>query len=242
MRWAARLFRGTLLAVLVAFLAWPGAFEPLLAPLAAPGQAVIYDRSSLLALTAWHLATVAAALAASALVAIGLAVLVTRPFAAALLPAARAVVNVGQSVPPVAVLALAVPVAGFGLWPTLLALFLYGLLPIFENSLAGLAGIPAAVLEAADGAGFNGWQRVRRIDLPLALPFILVGVRIAAVIGLSTATIGSTVAAKGLGEIIIAGLIADNAAFLVQGAALVAGSALLLHDAFVWAERRLTSR
>lgn len=242
MTWLARLLRLGILLALVAFLLWPRLFEPLLAPLTAAGQPALYARSSVLELAAWHLGTVAVAIGASSLVAVTLAVLVTRPFGAALLPAARTVVNVGQSIPPVAVLALAVPIAGFGIGPTLLALFLYGLLPTFENSLTGLTGIPSAVLEAGEGVGFDSWQRLWRIELPLALPLILVGIRIAAVIGLSTATIGSTVAAKGLGEIIMAGLIADNLAFLVQGAFLVAGSAILLHEGFVWVQRRCEVR
>lgn len=238
MTWLARLLRAGLFAGLLGFLMWPRAFEPLLLPLTTDGQPAIYQRSDILGLAVWHLATVAVATIAASLVAITLAVLVTRPFATTLLPAARTIVNVGQSLPPVAVLALAVPIAGFGLVPTLAALFFYSLLPIFENSLAGLSGISADVSEAAEGAGFDAWQRLWRIELPLALPLVLVGVRIAAIIGLSTATIGSTVAAKGLGEIIIAGLITDNVAFLVQGAAIVAGSAILLHDALVWVQRR----
>src|SRR5690606_25106469 len=105
------------------------------------------------------------------------------------LPLARSVVNVGQTFPPVAVLALAVPAVGFGERPTLIALFLYGLLPIFENTLAALTTLPQNVMEAARGVGMTGLQRLLRVELPLSMPLILAGIRISVVISLATATI-----------------------------------------------------
>ena len=148
--------------------------------------------------------------------------------------------NIGQTFPPVAVLALAVPMVGFGVLPTLLALFLYGLLPIFENTLSGLAEVPSEVLEAATGMGMSDRQRLVRVELPLALPVILEGIRLSIVINLGTATIGSTVAAKGLGEVIIAGLLSDNTAFILQGGLVVGLIAVLLYDAMNVAEGRIT--
>ena len=166
---------------------------------------------------------------AASVLAVGFGVLVTRPSGRDFLPLARTVASVGQTFPPVAVLALAVPVMGFGTGPTMLALFLYGLLPIFENTLAGLAGLPPQVIEAARGMGMTPAQRLWRVELPLALPVILSGVRLSAVIALSTATIGSTVAARTLGEVIIAGLLSSNTAFVVQGGVVVGILALLIH-------------
>ena len=168
--------------------------------------------------------------------------LVTRPSGRDFLPLARTVASVGQTFPPVAVLALAVPVMGFGTGPTMLALFLYGLLPIFENTLAGLAGLPPQVIEAARGMGMTPAQRLWRVELPLALPVILSGVRLSAVIALSTATIGSTVAARTLGEVIIAGLLSSNTAFVVQGGVVVGILALLIHAGFRWMEDRAAGR
>jgi ABC-type proline/glycine betaine transport system permease subunit len=81
----------------------------------------------------------------------------------------------------------------------MIALVLYGLLPIFENTVAGLKQLPQTTLEAADGMGMSAWRRLVLVELPLALPVILAGVRVSVVINLGTATIGSTVAAKGLG-------------------------------------------
>jgi osmoprotectant transport system permease protein len=147
-------------------------------------------------------------------------------------------VNVGQTFPPVAVLAVAVPLVGFGQAPTLIALFAYGLLPIFENTMAGLESCPRAVLEAADGMGMSRWQRLRRVEVPLALPLIMEGVRLSLVINVGTATLGSTVAAKGLGEVIIAGLLSNNTAFVLQGGLVTGLMAIILYDGLRLAERR----
>lgn len=154
----------------------------------------------------------------------------------------QSLTNIGQTFPPVAVLALAVPVLGFGAGPTLVALFLYGLLPVFENAIVGLTTLPPATMEAARGIGLSRWQRLMRVELPLALPVILTGIRLSVVIALGTATIGSTVAAKTLGEVIIAGLLTNNTAFVLQGGLIVGLFAVLLYDGFVMAEKALTNR
>jgi len=231
------LIRLAVFAALVLFLVAPATFEPLLAPLARNGQPVIYNQGNLLDITLSHLGIVAVTMVAASLIAIGFAILVTRPFGADFLPLSRSVANIGQTFPPVAVLALAVPALGFGTAPTLVALFLYGLLPIFENSLAGLSSLPRSVTEAARGMGMTGVQRLVRVELPLALPVMLAGVRLSAVIALSTATIGSTVAAKTLGEVIIAGLLTGNTAFVAQGGIIVAVLAVLIYDGFTVIER-----
>jgi osmoprotectant transport system permease protein len=234
--------RLAVLALLVAFLVTPESFAFLFAPLTRDGQPAIYVQNSLLNLTVSHLLIVLAATAAATLVAVSLAVLVTRPAGAEFLPLSRAVANVGQTFPPVAVLALAVPVLGFGTAPTLVALFLYGLLPIFENALTGLTTLPPAVVEAARGSGMTNAQRLVQVEAPLALPVILTGIRLSVVISIATATIGSTVAASTLGEVIIAGLLSNNLAFVLQGGLVVAVIAILSYDALSALERRLARR
>ena len=218
------------LALLVAFLVSPESFAFVFEPLTKNNQPVIYNQGSLLDLTLNHLLIVAIATALATTVAVGLAILVTRPFGAEFLPLSRSLANVGQTFPPVAVLALAVPMLGFGTAPTLVALFLYGLLPIFENTLTGLTGLPPTVTEAARGMGMTGRQRLIRVELPLALPVILAGIRLSTVISLATATIGSTVAARTLGEVIIAGLLSSNTAFVLQGGLIVGALAVLIYD------------
>jgi osmoprotectant transport system permease protein len=228
-----------LFAVLLAFLVVPQVFAPLFAPLNEYGAPAIYDQGNLLSLALAHLATVLAAALASTVVAVALGIFVTRPVGAAFLPLSRTLVNIGQTFPPVAVLAVAVPLVGFGQWPTLIALFAYGLLPIFENTIAGLESVPAAVREAADGMGMSPGERLRQVELPLALPLIMEGVRLSLVISVGTATIGSTVAARGLGEVIIAGLLSNNTAFVLQGGLVTGLMAILLYDAMRVLESRL---
>ncbi|HEY4192886.1 MAG TPA: ABC transporter permease, partial [Mesorhizobium sp.] len=196
MKWLPALLRLALLVLLVAFVTEPAWFEPLLKPLTENNAPAIYNQGSLLSLTYLHLRTVMIATVAAIIVAVGLAILVTRPAGAEFLPLSRSLVNIGQTFPPVAVLALAVPAVGFGEKPTLIALFLYGLLPVFENALTGLTNLPANVVEAAKASGMTSWQRLIKIELPLSLPVILAGIRLSVVISLATATIGSTVAAK----------------------------------------------
>jgi osmoprotectant transport system permease protein len=225
------------LAVLVAFLLTPDSFAPVFAPMAPTGAPAIYDQGNLLQLALAHVSTVVLAAIASTAVAVGLGIWVTRPSGAAFLPLARTLVNVGQTFPPVAVLAIAVPLVGFGEKPTLLALFAYGLLPIFENTIVGLKTCPPAVLEAASGMGMSAGQRLTSVELPLAMPLILEGVRLSLVINVGTATIGSTVAAKGLGEVIIAGLLSSNTAFILQGGLVTGLMAVLLYDALAGIEK-----
>jgi len=222
-----------------AFLLVPQRFAPLFEPLTEYGAPPIYDRGSLAGLALAHLGTVFLATAASSLVAIALGIFVTRRAGLEFLPLSRALVNVGQTFPPVAVLAIAVPLVGFGLTPTLIALFAYGLLPIFENAVTGFQSCPASVLEAADGMGMSPRQRLFTVELPLAMPLILAGIRLSLVINIATATIGSTVAAKGLGEVIIAGLLSNNTTFILQGGLLTGLMAMLLYDAMTGIERRL---
>ncbi len=234
------ILRAALVLLLLTLVLSPGVLRPLLAPLAPDGGPVIYERASLLSLSLSHLGLVALSSLAATVVAVTLAVLVTRPFGAAFRPLARTVTNLGQTFPPVAVLALAVPVMGFGAGPTLVALFLYGLLPIFENAMTGLTALPPATIEAARGMGLGRWRRLWLVEIPLALPVILAGIRLSVVIALGTATIGSTVAARTLGEVIIAGLLTSNTAYVVQGGLVVGLFAVLIHDALVQLERRLS--
>ena len=236
------ILRPALVLLLLALVLKPVWFTPLFAPLAPEGGPVIYERASLLSLSLSHLGLVALATAAATVVAGTLAILVTRPAGAAFRPLSRTIANMGQTFPPVAVLALAVPALGFGAGPTLVALFLYGLLPIFENSVTALSTLPPATMEAARGIGLNRWQRLIRIELPLALPVMLTGIRLSVVIALGTATIGSTVAARTLGEVIVAGLLTNNTAYVLQGGLIVGLFAVLIYDAMVQIERRLARR
>ena len=230
------------LGILLALVLRPELFEPLFRPLTENGAPSIYNQGSLLTLTMAHLGLVAVASLTSALMALALGIFVTRPAGHEFLPLSRALVNIGQVFPPVAVLAIAVPLVGFGTTPTLIALVLYGLLPIFENTITGLNEVSPVVLDAARGMGLSRRQRFAEVEWPLALPVILSGIRLSVVINMGTATIGSTVAAKGLGEVIIAGLQSSNTAFVLQGGLIVGLLAVLIYDALGLIEAAVARR
>lgn len=228
-----------LLALLIGFLASPESFAFVFRPLIQTNAPAIYNQGDLATLTLQHVRMVFLATVLATIIAVLLAILVTRPFGAEFLPLARTVVNIGQTFPPVAVLALAVPAMGFGNGPTLIALFLYGLLPVFENTMTALTTVPPHITDAAKGNGMTPLQIFSQIELPLSLPMIVSGIKISTVIGFGTATIGSTVAAKTLGEVIMAGLQSNNLAFILQGALLVAALAILAFDLLSMLERWL---
>jgi osmoprotectant transport system permease protein len=241
-RAASALFRSPLLWVAASFIALLFGMK-LLRPLfrwAFPAVAApIFDRASFLELWLSHLGLVAAASGTASLIGIGLAVFVTRPLGRDFRPIVAALATVGQTFPPAAVLALAVPALGFGPRPTVVALFLYGILPIVENAIAGLDGVPPAVRDAATGMGLSHWQLLRAVELPLAAPAILAGVRLSVTIAIGTATIGSTVGALTLGTPIFDGLVADKLPFVIEGAVLVALFAILTDMLFARLDRLL---
>ena len=206
--------------------------KPLFAALYPALERPLYEGDSFLALTADHLALVGVSSLAAVLVGGVAGILVTRPAGAEFRGVVEAVATLGQTFPPVAVLAVAVPVMGFGPVPALIALTLYALLPIVENTIAGLEGVPDAVLESARGLGMRPAEILLRVELPLAAPVILAGVRTAVVINVGTAAIASTVGAKTLGLPIIVGLNGANQAYVIQGAAVVAALALVLDFGF----------
>lgn len=238
----ANLFRALALVLLLILIFRTEWLSFMLVPLTNNNAPPVYMQNSLASLALGHLELVFISIIGSAVLAVLGGIFVTRPSGADFLPLSRAIANAGQTFPPVAVLALAVPATGFGAAPTLIALFLYGLLPIFENTVAGLKQVSPQVLDAADGMGMNGTQRLFKVELPLALPLILEGLKVATVINIGTATIGSTVAAKGLGEVIIAGLISDNTAFILQGGLIVGLMAVLIYDVVGMLEGVITRR
>jgi osmoprotectant transport system permease protein len=210
---------------------------PLAKPLFAAGfpslDRPLYEQDSFVALLASHVAIVALSSAAAALVGVAAGIAVTRDAGREFRPLVETLVAIGQTVPPVAVLAIAVPLIGFGELPALIALALYGLLPILRGTIAGLEGVPQDVLDAADGAGMTPLQRLVRIELPLAGPVLLAGLRSSVIINIGTATIASTVGARTLGSPIVVGLSGFNTAYVIQGALVVGLLAVAVDLAFV---------
>ena len=167
---------------------------------------------------------------------------VTRPAGRAFKPMVDALAAMGQTFPPVAVLALAVPLVGFGELPALLALTLYGVLPVLRGTVSGLQAVPEPMAQAARGLGLSPWQAFWQLEVPLALPVWLTGVRSSVIINIGTAAIASTVGAKTLGSPIIVGLSGFNTAYIVQGALVVGLLAVVTDMAFERVARRVAWR
>lgn len=188
---------------------------------------VLFERTRLVTLAWQHVVITAASMGIILAIGLPLGVWLTRPGGRPFLGLASNLLSVGQTFPPVAVLALALPFFGFGLRPTLIALVAYGLLPVTRNVIAGLQGVPDDLKEAARGLGMGPAQLFWRVEAPLALPVVLAGVRISATYTVGTATVAPIIGAGGLGVPIIAGLAVGNTAFVLEGAVPVAVLALL---------------
>lgn len=152
--------------------------------------------------------------------------------------------NAGRAVPTFAVLVLLLltPVGRWSEGPTVVALILFALPPLLTNAYVGMRGVDREIVRAARGMGMTGTQMLRRVEVPLALPLILTGVRVAAVQLVATATIAALAGGGGLGRIITAGFNLASTPQVVAGAVLVAVFALLVEGAFALAERLLPRR
>ncbi|PXW34368.1 osmoprotectant transport system permease protein [Klebsiella oxytoca] len=192
----------------------------------------VYQQESFIVLTLAHFWLVALSSLAAAVIGVGAGIAVTRPAGQEFRPLVETIAAMGQTFPPVAVLAIAVPVMGFGWQPALIALALYGILPVLQGTLAGLGAVPSGVLTIAKGMGMSGWQRLINVELPLAAPVMLAGIRTSTIVNIGTATIASTVGANTLGTPIVIGLSGFNTAYVIQGALLVALAAIIVDRGF----------
>ncbi len=190
--------------------------------------------------TGEHLALVAAALLGAIAAAIPLGIAAARrPAAGRLILGAAGVV---QTIPSLALLVFMIPLLGIGAGPAIAALFLYGLLPIVRNTHAGLTGIAPELRESAEALGLPSGARLRLIELPLAAPSILAGVKTSAVITVGTATLGALVGAGGYGQPILTGIRLASVPLILEGAIPAAVLALAVEGLFDLAERFLVPR
>jgi len=205
----------------------------------------------LLPLVAAHVLLASAALALGLLIALPLGVLAARHrrFGQVAMGAASLV----QTIPSLALLALffplllglrtlGLPLSPLGFLPALLALTLYAVLPIMRNTLVGLQGIDRDVIEAADGLGMTPAQRLRLVEVPLALPTAMAGIRTASVWTIGAATLSTTVGQPSLGDVILSGLQTQNWTLVVAGCVAAAALALIADALLALAERGLALR
>ncbi|HVO18905.1 MAG TPA: glycine betaine ABC transporter substrate-binding protein [Anaeromyxobacter sp.] len=187
-----------------------------------------------------HLALVGIALLLSIAAAVPLGVWAARrPGAGRVVLAAAGVV---QTIPSLALLVFMIPLLGIGARPAVAALALYGLLPIVRNTHAGLTGIAPELLESARALGLSPWARLRLVELPLASPAILAGVKTSAVITVGTATLGALIGAGGYGQPILTGIRLASVPLILEGAVPAAALALLVQGAFDGVEWVLVPR
>ncbi|EBA1653975.1 ABC transporter permease [Salmonella enterica] len=195
----------------------------------------VYQQESFAALALAHFWLVGISSLFAVVVGVGAGIAVTRESGKEFRPLVETIAAVGQTFPPVAV-----PVMGFGQQPAIIALILYGVLPILQATLAGLGAVPASVMSVASGMGMSRRQQLYQVELPLAAPVILAGIRTSVIINIGTATIASTVGASTLGTPIIIGLSGFNTAYVIQGALLVALAAIIIDRLFERLTRALT--
>jgi osmoprotectant transport system permease protein len=162
------------------------------------------------------------------LIAVPLGILLTRTFAKWFTPAVIGLANVGQMVPSIGVLVLLALTWTIGFRPAVVALVAYSVLPVLRNTMVGLQQVDRTLIEAARGMGMSKLRVLLRIELPLAVPVILAGVRTALVINVGTATLATFVNAGGLGNVISGGLSTSRDTVIITGAILTATLALLV--------------
>ncbi|PZE22813.1 ABC transporter permease [Paenibacillus xerothermodurans] len=177
-----------------------------------------------------------------ALVAIPVGVLLAGNRVRWLNSAVFAIANVLQTIPSLALLAILIPLLGIGRTPAIFALFLYSLMPILRNTYSGFQAVDQNLLEAAKGMGYSAGQRLVNIQLPLAFPYIMSGIRVTTVYIISWATLATLIGAGGLGQLIFAGLGVNREELIFTGAILAVLLALAADFLLGLAEKWVTAR
>lgn len=147
------------------------------------------------------------------------------------------IANVFQTIPTIAMFALMVPFLGIGFKPAVVALFLYALLPLLRNTYTGMKAIDPTILEAAKGMGFSSLQRIVKVEVPLALPYIMSGVRMTTVYIISWTTLAAVVGAGGLGALVISGIGFNDKHMIFTGTILAILMALFIDLIFARVEK-----
>jgi osmoprotectant transport system permease protein len=155
-------------------------------------------------------------------------ILLTRPLTRRVTPAIVGLANIGQAVPSIGLLALFALTWDFGFWPAIVALVAYSFLSILRNTMVGLQQVDRSTIEAARGMGMTKMAVLFRIELPLAVPIILAGIRTALIINVGTATLGTFIGAGGLGDLINNAIRLDRTPVLITASGLTAILALFI--------------
>ncbi len=215
--------------------------EALLEPILRRKQ-IFTDRESLAVLALQHVILVAATTGPAFVAAFALALASARSRSPQVREIFLKIAAVGETAPTVALIALLVPSLGYGFPPVAAALFLYGLLPVFRNTLTGLESTPAYLADAAAGCGMTDTQTLLRIRLPYALPLVIQGLRVSLVVNIAAATIGAAVGAGGLGAPIVSGIRSFDSILILKGSLPVALLALFVDSILRALEREIEGK
>ncbi len=186
---------------------------------------LLNNPGKVLTLTEQHLRMTLVALAIALVIALPLGVLLARRPRA--YGPVMGTLSMLYTIPSISLLVLLIPLMGLGFWPTILALVIYCQAILVRNVVAGIRGVDPAVLEAARGMGLSDWQVLRQVELPLALPVMLAGLRIAAVATIAIATVAAFFNAGGLGALIREGIAQDYSDKILAGVIAVSAIAIL---------------
>ncbi len=196
-------------------------------------------------LTIEHLYLVSVSVGAAILTGVPIGILITRD--KKLADAVLYVASVIITIPSVAMFGLMIPILsmvdrGIGFWPAAIAIFLYSQLPIIRNTYTAINNIDPALREAAKGMGMSDRQRLAKVEIPLAVPVIMAGVRMAVVMNIAVATIAVYIGAGGLGAIINEGITGTNSIKLIVGAVAVSLLAIVADYLFLFIQKMLTPK
>ncbi len=183
-----------------------------------------------------HLQLVLIPLGIAVAIAFPVGVLLTRPRFRHYTGRVMSIFNAGQTIPPLAVIAVFFPFLGLGYRPAVIALTIYALLPIARNTLAGLAGVPLEVKDAARGMGMTEWQILSQVELPISLPVVMSGIKTSAVLTAGTAALAALVGGKGMGAVIFAGINFFRMELILAGTIYIGIIAVLLDRLLTYIE------
>lgn len=202
---------------------------------------VLVDRwPDILDATGQHILLSAVALFWAVVIAVPLGILLTRY--RNLAGVVLGVVSVIQTIPSLALLGFMIPVFGIGPLPAIIAMTLYGLLPIMRNTYTGILDVDKSLLEAGRGMGMTGAQRLKMVELPLARPVIFAGIRTATVMTIGVATLAAFIGAGGLGDLILRGIAMVDTGIILAGAIPAAVLAILFDLVLAWVDWRVTPK
>ena len=189
-----------------------------------------------------HIMLVTISIIAAILFSVPMGIIVTRPKFKSIVPIVDNLTNIAQTVPSLAVLALVYTALGLGYKTGLFALWLYTLLPILRNTSAGIQAIPAEIIEAAKGMGMSNTHIILRIELPLALPVIMAGIRVSVVVCTGAAALATFIGAGGLGDLVVTGLALSRNTIILTGGILTALFGMFMDSIFGILEAYLVAR